>query len=110
MQHQIHGSYAQHGGIGIEAMEHGILVMVGILTFQQFFLIVLLHILCTLHDEASTSHCGVTNRVFQGRLHQFDHHTDDVSWRSELSVVTTRRHLAKDVFVSVAHGVAVVHV
>ena len=45
MKHQVHGPDAEHGGIGIKTVKHAVLVMLGILLFQQLVLIVALHII-----------------------------------------------------------------
>ena len=44
MQHQVHCPDTKHGGIGIKTVKHAVLVVFGILLFQQLVLIVALHI------------------------------------------------------------------
>ena len=87
VQHEVHRTDTQHGEVGIETMEHTVLVVVGVLTLQQFLLIVLLNVFGALNDEASTAHSGVTDGVLQGGLHHLHHHTYDVPWCTELPVV-----------------------
>ncbi len=110
MQHQVHGPDAKHGLVGVEAMEHAVLVVVGVLFLQELLLVVLGDILGTLHNKTGTAHRRVADGVLQRGLHQFHHHPDNVAGRAELSVVACRGHLAEDVLVHVAHRVAVVHV
>ena len=62
------------------------------------------------NDEASGTHSGVTNLILEGRLHQLDHHTDDVARSAELAIGTGGSHLAQNVLIYVAHRVPVVHV
>ena len=110
MQHQVHCPDAEHGLVGVEAVEHTVFVVVGILFLQELLLVVLGDILGTFDNEAGTAHCGVADGVFECGLHQLDHHTDDVARGAELTVVASSGHLAEDVLVDIAHGVAVVHV
>ena len=110
VKHQVHGTDTEHGRVGIEPMEQAVLVVVGMRLLQQLLLVVFLHVLGTLYNEACRTHSGVADAVFEGRLHEVYHHLDDVAWRAELAVVARSSHLAEDVFVHIAHGIAVVHI
>ncbi len=76
----------------------------------EFFLIVLLHILGTLHNESRATHSRVADSIIESGLHQFHHHADYVARSTELSVGATGRHLAKHIFIDIAHSIAVVHI
>ena len=91
-------------------MEHTALVVIGIFPFEQFAFVVLLDILCSLHNEAGTTHGRVANSVAERRAHEFDHHADDVARSAKLPVVATCRHLSKHILIDIAHGVAIVHI
>ena len=110
MQHQVHSTDAQHGEIGVEAVKHVVLVMVGILSLEQFTLVMLLHILGTLNDESCATHSRVADGVFEGGLHELDHHADNVTRCTELTIVARGSHFAKHILIHVAHSVTVVHV
>ena len=110
MEHEVHGTYAQHGGVGVEAVEHAALVVLGVLALEQVALVVLLDVLGGLNDEAGRTHGRVAYGVLDGGAHEFHHHAYDVARCAELSVIARSSHLAQDVLVDIAHGVAVVHV
>ena len=110
VQHQVHCTDTQHREVGVEAVQHLVLVVVGILLLQQFGLVMLTHILGTLDDKTRTTHSRVTDGVLQGGLHDFNHHADDVSRCTELTVVARSRHLAEHILIDIAHRVTVVHV
>ena len=110
MEHEVHGTYAQHGGVGVEAVEHAALVVLGVLALEQVALVVQLDVLGGFHYEASRTHGRVADGVLDGGAHEFHHHAYDVARSAELAVVARCSHLAKDILVDIAHGVAVVHV
>ena len=110
VEHQVHGTNPEHRGVGVEAVQHAALVMVGIFPLEEFFLVMGLDVLGTFHDEARTAHGRVANGVLQLRIHELHHHPDNVTRSAELTVVARSRHLPEDVLIDIAHRVPVVHV
>ena len=110
VQQQVHGSYAQHGLVGIVAIDHRGFHVMNILAYIGSRLIVLLNIFNSLNEESGRTHGWVADVIFRSRLHHLHNHSDDVSGRAELSVGAACRHLAENVFIYIAHRIAVVHV
>ena len=73
-------------------------------------LVMLLDILHCLHQEASTTHRRVADKVGRCRLHHIDNHTNDVARRAKLSVRSRSSHLTEDILIDIAHRITVVHV
>ena len=110
MKQKVHGSYAQHGLVGIVAVNHRGLHVACLVADVQGCFIVLLDILHRLYQKSCRTHSGVADVVLWSRLHHLYNHAYDVAWRAELSVGARSRHLAEYILVDIAHGVAVVHV
>ena len=110
MKQQVHGSDAQHGLVGIVAINHRSLHVVNVLFYIGSHLMVLLDIFHRLNEEAGRTHGRVADIILRVRLHHLHNHSDDVSGRAELSVGAACRHLAENVFIYIAHRIAVVHV
>ena len=112
MQQHIHGTDTQHRSIRVIASEHSGLVIIQLLSVHHHVLLVLSNIVSCFNEEAGTAHCGVTDDIilFERRLHQFNHHPDNVSRSTELSVLTFLCHFAENVLIDIAHGVSVVHI
>ena len=110
IQHQVHRADAQHLGVGIEATEHPMSEMILILGFQHLVDVFILDAFGTFDQEAGSSHRGIADAVVDLRFHQRHHHVDDVTRCAELSIGTRCCHLAKYVFIDIAHRVSIVHV
>ena len=112
VEHHVHRADAQHGGIGVIAGEHLVLVVVELLGIDEGGFLVLVDITYRLDNKARAAHGGVADAVVlgDGRLHELHHHADDVARGTELAVSSTGSHLAQDVFIHVAHRVTVFHV
>ena len=110
VEQEVHGSYAQHGLVGIVAVNHRGLHVLHLLTYIHGSLILLLDILHRLNQESCRTHGRVADVVLGRRLHHLYNHAYDVARRAKLSVGARCSHLAEYILVDIAHGVAVVHV
>ena len=110
MQHKVHSTYAEHCGVGIEAVEHSCLVVFHIGLLHKFGPVVFLDIFRSLYDKACGAHCRVANLPVHLGLHQLHHHTNDVARRAELAIVAGSGHLAQDVLVDIPHCITVCHI
>ena len=110
VKQQVHGSDAQHGLVGIVAINHRSLHVVNVLFYIGSHLMVLLDIFHRLNEEAGRTHCRVADVILRVRLHHLHNHADNVARGAKLAVGAACRHLAQDVFIDVAHRVTVVHI
>ena len=110
MEHEVHRSNTKHSCIGVEAVKHPIPEVLFYGFICQLLLRMLLHIFCTFHDKAGATHSRVAYCVLGRRLHQFNHHADNMAGRAELTVSATGSHLAEHIFIDVTHRVAVAHI
>ena len=110
MKQQVHGSDAQHGLVGIVAINHRSLHVVNFLFYIGSHLMVLLDIFHRLNEEAGRTHCRVADIILRVRLHHLHNHADDVARGAKLAVGAACRHLAEYVFIHIAHGVAIIHI
>ena len=110
MQHEVHGTDAEHGGVGVEAVKHPGLIVDHISLLHQLGTVMVLDIFGGFNDKTGGAHCWVADFPIDLGLHQFHHHTDDVAWGTELAIVAGCGHLAKDELIDITHGVAVGHV
>lgn len=60
--------------------------------------------------EITTSAGGVEDFIVKSRLHQFYHHTDNMTGGTELTVFTCGGNLAEQIFVNITHDILVVHI
>jgi len=110
VQHHVHGTDAQHGLVGIKSGEHGGGVVLLVFGFHQLGFVMLGDVLGCGGDEAGGTHGGVADGIFQSGTHQFDHHSDDVSGSTELTIGTALRNLGKQIFVDVPHDIFVIQI
>ena len=110
VQQQVHGSDAQHGLVGIVAIDHRGLHVLHLFSGIEDGLVILLDVFHGFYEESCRSHGWVADVILRCMLHHLHDHTDDVSGGAELSVGAACRHLAENVFIYIAHRIAVVHV
>ena len=77
---------------------------------HQFGTVMLLDIFGSLNDETCRAHRRVADFPIDLWLHQFNHHADDVTWSTELTIIAGSSHLAKYILIDVAHCIAIGHV
>src|SRR5262249_30310999 len=109
VQQHVHAANAQHRGVEVESVEHLVVEMFTACGVPQGLRMPLSKMFTGCHEESAGAAGRVANHVRCSWLHHFDHQADDVPWRPELSVLASRRNLAKHVFVDVALCVPVVH-
>ena len=110
MRHHVHGTDAEHRAVHIKTVEHVIHIMILVLPVKEnFFLSVLFKIFAGCHQEAGSAAGRITDHFVRRRFHQIDHHTDDMSWRTELSVHSGCGKLGKQVLVNVATDIRRFH-
>lgn len=74
VQHHVHGTYAEHRAVGVEAGEHFVLVSFENIRLHKFLGVMAGNLLGALHNEAGAAHSGVADSVLNGGLHKGDHH------------------------------------
>ena len=110
MEHHIHGTDPQHGLIRVKPREHRGRVMLFVLCFHEISAVILRNVSRRRTDKSRRAHRRIAYHIVKVRLHQFDHHLNDMSWRAELTVGTALRNLRKQILIHVAHDVLVVEV
>ena len=103
MRDHVHGADAQHGAVHVETVEHVIHVMILLLPVEQEGAVLrLVQIFRRRHQKARGAAGGVADGLVGLRVHQLDHHADDVARGAELPDPTGRGDLREDVFIDVA--------
>ena len=87
--------------------EHGRLEALLDVSAHELSLVVVRNVLGCHADEACAAHCRVADGVLGSRLHQVNHHLDDVARRAELTVLSAGGELGEKVLVDVTHDVIV---
>ena len=109
VQQQVHGSDADHGVIELYAVEHPLVEVLAEGRVVELGFVVLTQVLAGVDQEARRAEGGVADGVLRGRSAHPHHQLDDVAGRAKLPVFARRGHLAEQVLVEVALGVAPVH-
>ena len=110
VEHKVHSTDTKHCGVGIKTVQKTTLIVLHILGVKQLLLAVLLNILSTLDNKTRRAHSRVADSILNSGLHKLDHHLDNMARGTELSIITTRSHLAQDILIYIAHSVTVVHI
>lgn len=110
MKHQVHGTNAEHRLVGVITIDHRCFNMVNFFGCIECRFVVLFDVFHSLDKETSASHGWVADVILWGWLHHFNYHTYDMAGCAKLAVGARSCHLAKNVLIHIAHGVAIVHV
>ena len=106
VDHHVHGADAEHGAVGVVAVEHGVHVVgAGGAVEEDVGLAVLAEPVAGGDEEAGGAAGGVADGVVGAGLRQGDHHADDVARSAELAVDAGGGDFGEEVFVDVAADV-----
>ena len=106
MSHHIHSSNTKHGGVHIISMEHMIHVMIFfLLIIKNFFFSFFFQIFSCCNQKSGGSTCRITDNLITGRIHHLNHHPDNMSWCTELSIPSGLGYFRKEIFIYVSSDI-----
>ena len=101
--HHVHRTDAEHSAVHIVAVEHMVHVVVFFdLVIKDLFFPMFFQIFSRRDKEAGRPAGRIGDHVVRFRIHQLDHHFDNVARRSELTVDARRGDLGEQIFIDVA--------
>ena len=106
MGHHVHCPDTEHSPVHIKAVEHVVHVMILVLTVEKDFLLaILFQVFTGSYQETGCAACRVADDFICFRFHQIHHHTNDVSWCTELTVHACCCNLGKQIFVNITTSI-----
>ena len=109
VQQHVHAADTQHRVVEVEAVEHAMMKMLTQFGVVQQIQVSLTQILAGRHQKASRAAGWIADDVGRCRRSQLDHQPDDVTWGTELAVLSGGGDLSQHVFVDIALGITLLH-
>ena len=103
VRHHVHRADTKHRAVHVVAVEHIVHVVILVLAVEKDLLLaVFLKIVTHSNKKSRSAARRIADDLVSFRLHQVDHHADNVARSAELTVDTRSRNLGKQIFVNIA--------